>query len=98
MSIKKLTDKELTELVRSISEPVFKFTIKRFMKQIKEAAGIDLNSAITAFIASMAATDANLLKFIKAFAMNETKENLDIEKLKQFFSRELNIQLEAKLH
>jgi len=98
MSEKEFTEQEMIETVRSISQPVFNYAIKRFVKQIKEHEGKSLNILITVFLASMASCDANLLRFIRNLGMSTTERNVDIEKLKAFFIKELNGQLVQKLH
>lgn len=98
MSEKKITQEQIVEIVKSISQPVFNYAIKRFVKQINMQEKMDINDIITIFLGSMATCDANLLRWIKAFGMSETKKNVNITTLKEFFMKEVNVQLEQKLH
>lgn len=98
MSEKEFTEDEIIQIVRSISQPVFNYAIKRFVKQVKEQTGMSLNTMITVFLGSMATCDANLLRWVKSFGMAETGKDVQLEKLKEFFNKELNVQLVQKLH
>jgi len=98
MSEKEFTEKEIVEMVRSISQPIFNYAIKRFIKQVKEYEGMSLNTLITVFVGSMATSDANLFRWIRSFSIAETGKDVHMEKLKQFFNQELNVQLVQKLH
>lgn len=98
MEDKKLSQEEIRELVESISRPVFNYAIKRFAKQIKSHDEMHINDLITVFLGSMATCDANLLRWVKTFGMNQTKQNVNMDLLKDFFMREVTQQLELKLH
>jgi len=98
MNEKDLTEQEMIQMVRSISQPIFNYAIKRFIKQIKEQPEISLNIIINLFVCSMATCDANLLRWIKSFTMAKTGKDINIDKLKDLFTKELNVQLVQKLH
>lgn len=98
MNEKEFTEEEIIMIVRSISQPIFNYAIKRFVNKIKEQNGMSLNTMVTVFLGSMATCDANLLRWVQSLGMAETGKDIYIEKLKEFFNKELIVQLEQKLH
>lgn len=95
---RQFTDEELNKIVFKISQPIFKYFIKRFVNQMPNMQEINMNDLFAIFLGSMAAIDANLLKWADAFHKNETGKDLDFSRMKMHFIKLINEQTKINLH
>ncbi len=98
---RELTDKEVTEFVMTISEPVYKFMLRRIQNKIlqeEDMQDISINSFITIIIVSLATMDANFLRWTQKFYRLTTGESVDFDKLRASFINYFNQQIGTSVH
>lgn len=95
-----LTPDEIKELVKNIAEPVFKYMMRRVSKEIldnKDCNQMSINSFLSILVVSMATVDANSLRWMEKFYKLKVGEDINFEKLKFAFTKNLYEQLNIAL-
>lgn len=95
-----LSDNDMTKIIKSISEPVFKYALKHIKKKIlthKQLSSMSINDFLNVLVASMASTDSNLFRWAENFYNLKTNAPIDFEKLKRAYFENLNYQLQVVL-
>jgi hypothetical protein len=89
----RLDDKELSRLGNNISKKTYEFFIKQIEKELLRGYydDMDLNVFVTLFNVSIVNSNGNLLKWLAGFIQNVTNKDPEIEKLKIYFKKELDI-------
>jgi uncharacterized phage protein gp47/JayE len=96
-----LSNQEIIEIARIIGEPTFKYMMKRIDKYIlsnKKQYDISVNSFIDVFIFSVAALDANMLRWISQWFKLKIGKSIDEEKLRLALMKGINGQLGIETH
>ncbi len=91
-----LHEKELKQIVTRIGMPVFKYMVRRIQREFADNPtylGMSLNTFLTLVCATMAVNDANMLRWASNIYKTQTGEDLEDEKLRNAFIRNLYEQL-----
>lgn len=92
-----MTDQEAAILIQRIAEPTFNYLMKRIQKEIlhhEDYKTIPLNLFLNIITATIAETDANILRWLEVFHKIATNREMDFDALKQVFISRLNDNLE----
>ena len=98
---KEIDDEEMMELIRIIGKPTLEYMLKRIQNKIvqdKNNSSMPVNSFLSVIIGSLAIINASTLKWISASTKERIGESIDIEKLKLALIKNINDQLEVKVH
>jgi len=95
-----LSDNDMTRIIKSISEPAFKYILKQIKKKIlvhNKMSQISINDFLNILVCAMAATDSNLFRWAENFYNLKMDAPIDFDKLKRAYFDNLNYQLRIVL-
>jgi hypothetical protein len=98
---RELTDAELTEVVKLIGAPTFKYLMKRIQNNIlldKKYSDISINSFISAIVIALSSLDANTLTWVSKFYKLKIGKDIDFDKLTSTLKKNIHEQLGITLN
>jgi len=93
-------EEEIQQIIRSISEPTFRFIMRRMKKTIydhERYKQISLAQFMMVITWAMGSVDANMLRFLENFHKLQSGEALDFDMLRTLFVKGLYEQLDVVL-
>lgn len=100
LKVLELSESQINHLVQTISEPTFKFMMRRVGKVIFEDPayhGLGVNTFISILLNCMATTTAAEFNWIDIYMQKEIGEALDMEKARSLFTKRLYAALKIEL-